>query len=228
VNRYIVIRFTIHDSRFSILDSQSRFTSPMFDHPIILIIVVAAALLRWLSQKSQAPKEADPERPEVPGQPIPRGGERQTEEERIRRFLEALGQPTTSTPPRRVTPRPTAPKVVRPPLPPLTSPLPPLTTVPPPLPVAPPATIQPPPPAPPPLPIQRVFTPALVQEAGFEVRDLTAQTSSDLVSERRTVGEQQGLLLMLRSAQGLRGAIVLREIFGPPRSLQAFDPIGGI
>jgi hypothetical protein len=199
----------------------------MFDHPIILIIVVAAALLRWLSQRSQAPKEEDPERPEVPGQPIPRGGETQTEEERIRRFLDALGQPTTSTPPRRVTPRPTAPKVVRPHLPPLTAPLPPLTTVPPPLPSASSATIQPPPPpAAPPLPIQRVFTPAPVQEAGFEVRDLAAQTSSDLVSER-TVGGQQGLLLMLRSAQGLRSAIVLREVFGPPRSLQTFDPIGG-
>ena len=70
----------------------------MFDHPIILIIVVVAALLRWLSQKSDAGKP-DPERPTVPGQPIPRGGETQTEEERIRRFLEALGQPAGSTPP---------------------------------------------------------------------------------------------------------------------------------
>ena len=201
----------------------------MFDHPIILIIVVAAALLRWLSQRSQASKEEDPERPEVPGQPIPRGGETQTEEERIRRFLEALGQPTSSTPPRRVTPRPTAPKVVRPHLPPLIPPLPPLTTVPPPLPSAASTTIQPPPqpPAAPPVPIQPVFTPAPVQEVGFEVRDFAAQTSSDLVSEPHTVAEQKGLLLMLRSAQGLRSAIVLREIFGPPRSLQRFDPIGG-
>jgi hypothetical protein len=199
----------------------------VFDHPIILIIVVAAALLRWLSQRSQATKEADPERPQVPGLPIPRGGETQTEEERIRRFLEALGQPTTSTPPRKVTPRPAATKIVRPHLPPWTPPLPPLTTVPPPLPSASSATIQPPPPAAPPRPIQRVFTPAPVQEAGFEVRDLAAQTSSDSVSERRTVAGQQGLLLTLRSAQGLRSAIVLREIFGPPRSLQPFNPIGG-
>ena len=200
----------------------------MFDHPIILIIVVAAALLRWLSQRSQAPKEEDPERPEVPGQPIPRGGETQTEEERIRRFLEALGRPTTSTPPRRVIPRASTPKVVRPHLPPLTSPLPPLTTVPPPLTSTSSATIQrPPSPVPPPLPIQQVFTPAPEQEAGFEVRDLSAQTSSDLLSDRRTGGEQRNLLLTLQSAQGLRSAIVLREIFGPPRSLQPFDPIGG-
>jgi hypothetical protein len=200
----------------------------MFDHPIILIIVVAAALLRWLSQRSQATKETDPERPEVPGLPIPRGGETQTEEERIRRFLEALGQPTTSTPPRKVTPRPVAPKVVQPQRPPFTSSLPPLTTVPPPLPPVPAATIQSPtPPTPPSRPIQRVFTPAPVQDAGFEVRDLAAQMSSEVVSERRTIAEPQGLLPMLRSAQGLRSAIVLREIFGPPRSLQPFDPIGG-
>jgi hypothetical protein len=201
----------------------------MFDHPIVLIIVVAAALLRWLSQRSQTSKEGDPERPEVPGQAMPRGGETQTEEERIRRFLEALGQPTTSTPPPRVIPRPAAPKVTRPHLPPLTSPLPPLTTVPPPLPSAASTTVPPPPPpAAPPLPIQRVFTPAPVQEAGFEVRDLTAQTSNDLVpGSRGSTAEQQSLWAKLRSPQGLRDAIVLREIFGPPRSLQTFDPIGG-
>jgi hypothetical protein len=196
----------------------------MFDHPIILIIVVVAVLLRWLSQKSDAGKQ-DSERPTVPGQPIPRRGETQTEEERVRRFLEALGQPATSTPPRKVTPRPSAPKDVLPHLPPLPSPLPRLTTVPPPLPTVQTSTI----PAPPPPPIkQRIFKPALVQEGGFEVRDLGAQTSSDLVPEaRRTAAERQGFLLKLRSTQDLRSAIVLREIFGPPRSLQPLDPISG-
>jgi len=188
----------------------------MFDHPIILIIVVVAALLRWLSQKSDSGKQ-DPERPTVPDQPIPRGGETQTEEERIRRFLEALGQPAGSRPPPKVAPkRETRPRVF--------PTLPPLTSAPPPL----PTSLTPAASAPPPRPIQRVFTPAPVQEASFEVRDLAPQTSSDLVAERRrTATEQQGLLLKLRSNQGLRDAIVLREIFGPPRSLQAFDPIGG-
>jgi hypothetical protein len=189
----------------------------MFDHPIILIIVVVAALLRWLSQKSDAAKP-DPERPMIPDQPIPRGGETQTEEERIRRFLEALGQPAGSRPPPKVAPkRETRPRMF--------PTLPPLTSAPPP----PPPSPTPAAPAPPPLPIpRRVFTPAVVQEAGFEVRDLTAQTSSDLVPERRrTAAEQQGLILKLRSNQDLRSAIVLREIFGPPRSLQALDPISG-
>jgi hypothetical protein len=185
----------------------------MFDHPIILIIVVAAALLRWLSQKSDAAKP-DPERPTVPDQPIPRGGETQTEEERIRRFLEALGQPAGSRPPPKVAPkRETNPHMF--------PTLPPLTTTPPPLPPSPAPAM----PEPPPLPIQRVFTPAPVQEAGFEVRDLGAQTSSP--EARRATAEQRSLLLKLRSNQDLRNAIVLREIFGPPRSLQPLDPISG-
>ena len=192
----------------------------MLDHPIILIIVVVAALLRWLSQKSDTAKP-DPERPTVPDRPIPRGGETQSEEERIRRFLEALGQPAGSTPPPKVrSKRETRPRMF--------PTLPPLTTAPPPLPTSP--TPAAPAPPPPPFPIsRRVFTPAPVQEASFEVRDLTAQTSSDLVSERRsTATEQPSLLLKLRSTQDLREAIVLREIFGPPRSLQAVDLISGV
>lgn len=185
----------------------------MLDHPIILIIVVVAALLRWLSQKSDATKE-EPERPIVPNQPIPRGGEAQTEEERVRRFLEALGQPAGSAPPPRVAPK----REVRPRVFPA---LPPLTTVPPPLPSAPASTID----TAPPLPIrERVFTPAIVQETSFEVRELAAQALSDPSAGRpRAVTEQQGVVASLASQDGLRSAIILREIFGPPRSLQPLD-----
>ena len=189
----------------------------MFDHPWIVVIVLVAGFLRWLSQKAEATKQDSPQTTAVPP-PIPRG-ESQTEEERIRRFLEALGQPAGSRPPPKVAPkRATRPsEFVNPNLPPL-------TTVPPPRPVLPtPAA-----PPPPPLPIQRVLTPAPVQEAGFEVRDLGAQPSSDLVPEsRRSTAAQESLSVKLRSPQGLRDAIILREIFGPPRSLQSLDPISG-
>jgi hypothetical protein len=189
----------------------------MLDHPVILIIVVVAALLRWLSQKSDAGKP-DPKRPMVPDQPIPRGGETQTEEERIRRFLEALGQPAGSRPPPKVAPkRETQPRIF--------PKLPPLTTVPPPLPTSPTPTVQAPPP---PLIQRRVFTPAVVQEGGFEVHDIGAQASRDLVSSgRRAAAEQPGFTLKLASSKDLRSAIVLREIFGPPRSLQALDLSSG-
>src|SRR6266567_1493526 len=59
----------------------------------------------------------------------------ETDEQRIRKFLEALGQPTTSKPPAPVAPRPTYQKpVVLPHVGPFGSPLPPLTTRPPDLP----------------------------------------------------------------------------------------------
>src|SRR5438477_6839838 len=59
----------------------------------------------------------------------------ETDEQRIRKFLEALGQPTTSKPPASVAPRPTYQRpTVLPHVPPLPSPLPPLTTRPPNLP----------------------------------------------------------------------------------------------
>jgi len=199
----------------------------MLDHPVILLLILAAALLRWLSQKSDAAKP-DPERPKVPNEPIPRGSETQTEEERIRRFLEALGRPTTSTPPPKVTRRSTVPKrEVLPRVPPFKSPLPPLTTVPPPL-----ASAPPPLPTSPisttqvPLlsPLERVFKPAIAQQAGFEVRDLGAQVSSD---SSPATAEQRAFSLKFASTQDLRRAIVLREIFGPPRSLQLPDPISG-
>ena len=188
----------------------------MLDHPIILIIIVVAALLRWLSQKSDATKQ-DPERPIVPDQPIPRGGETQTEEERIRRFLEALGQPAGSTPPPKVAPR----REVRPRVFPA---LPPLTTAPPLLPAAPSPMAQ----APPPPPVtQRIFTPAIVKEASFEVRDLGAPALSDpSAGLSRAATEQQGLMARLGSREGLRSAIILREIFGPPRSLQPLETRG--
>ena len=201
----------------------------MLDHPIIVFLVLAAALLRWLSQKSD-PAKPDLERPNVPNQPIPRAGETQTEEERIRRFLEALGQPATSTPPAKVTRRSTVPKrEVFPHVPPFKSPLPPLTTVPPPLATTPPPLPTPPTPTtqvPLPPPLERVFRPAIAQQAGFEVRDLGAQVLSDLSpADPRTTAEPQAFSLKFGSTQDLRRAIVLREIFGPPRSLQAVETL---
>src|SRR5438477_8520003 len=71
----------------------------IFDHPGVLLIVAAVALLRWLIQKSKA-EAPNTETPPAPRQPITRGGESPTEEERIRTFLEALGQPPGSTPPK--------------------------------------------------------------------------------------------------------------------------------
>jgi hypothetical protein len=187
----------------------------MLDSPWIILIVIAASIARWLWQKAVEEKEKA-DRPVVPDQPIPRGGESQSEEERIRRFLEALGQPPGTKPPPKVAPRKWVPPNVF-------SPLPPLTTAPPPLPPEPP--LVPVSPAPPPLPMaERIFKPAIAQETDFQVREVAMPTSSEPSAYSLPMDTAvSSMRSKLASPQGLRDAIILREIFGPPRSLQPPD-----
>lgn len=183
----------------------------VFDHPWILVIFVAITLVRWLIQKGKGEAQntqAPP--PPPPSQPITRGGETQSEEERIRKFLEALGQPSGTAPPPKVMPRQ---RRVEPKIFPR---LPPLKTAPPPLPPAPEPWRS----TPPPLPVQSVTAP----DSNFEVRDYTRQTSSEPAPDTR---RSSAARLKLGTPQDLRTAIILREIFGPPRSLQPLDLTNG-
>src|SRR3989442_13572195 len=95
-----------------------------FDNLIFILLVAVALLFRWLASKagqaskdSQEPRRRSTSTLGMPP-PLPRA-EVETDDERIRKFLEALGQPTTSKPPPPVVhrtdipPRPVAP--VRPP-----------------------------------------------------------------------------------------------------------------
>ena len=184
----------------------------LFDHPGYILLIVFFALIRWLVSKAKETKppqtsQSPPAPP--PSRPISRGGETQTEEERIRRFLEALGQPPGTTPPK-VVPRrrPVQPRIF--------PQLPPLTSVPPPLPAAPP---------PPPFPIESAtWQPAPPQELAFEVREVSRQSSSEPAREVRSAAAVRfDSRIKLGTPQDLRRAIILREIFGPPRSLQSFD-----
>jgi hypothetical protein len=192
-----------------------NLAATVFDHPWVLVLIAVVTLVRWLVSKAKSPpQDAESPPPPPPSNPIPRGGETRSEEERIRRFLEALGQPPGSSPPP-VTPRrrQVTPKTWVPP-----SPLPPLKTAPPPLPAEVTTTAS----LPPPLPVEparsrrtRALDPA------FEVRDVALQASSEPqpeVPRDRFAGR-----IKLGTPQDLRTAIVLREIFGPPRSLQPLD-----
>ena len=137
----------------------------------------------------------------------------ETDEQRIRKFLEALGQPTTSKPPAPVAPRPTYQRpTVLSHVGPMKSPLPPLKTRPPDLPRVPAQPVfevqQGPPP---PEPVSEVEVKAAFQPV--------APPSSSKTYDIAT---------MLRSTSGLRDAIILREIFGPPRSLQPLDLVGSV
>ena len=152
-------------------------------------------------------------------------------------FLEALGQPTTSKPPPPVMPRPTYQKpVVLPHVPPFASPLPPLTTRPPDL----PREIK--------LPGQitstrgkRTFRPRVAEASGFEVQEGPVATEPPPIiktpAEAYAIATQPiskpdqtetNIAALLRSTSGLRNAIILREVLGPPRSLQPLDLVGSV
>ena len=135
----------------------------------------------------------------------------ETDEQRIRKFMEALGQPTTSKPPAPAAPRPTYQRpVVLPHVGPMKSPLPPLKTRPPDL----PREILREGPPPEPVPIIKT-TVAEAYAIATQPASKSARTDIDVAT-------------LLRSTSGLRNAIILREIFGPPRSLQPLDLVGSV
>ena len=196
----------------------------IFDHPAVLLLIAFIALVRWLVSKAKAQtQETQTPIEPPPSRPITRGGETQSEEERIRKFLEALGQPRGTTPPKvvpKVVPRP-------PPVRPRIFPnLPPLTTAPPPLPPA--ASLPPPPPA---LPVEGpLFGPISAVDPNFDVQDVTTPTipgPAQAPQPPRIPSRPAMFKTRFRSIDDLRSAIVLREIFGPPRSLQPFDLTSG-
>src|SRR5437660_10871386 len=203
-----------------------------FENLLFILLIAMAALLRLLATKAGEAKKIPPKSdqrstatPQV-SQPIRRASV-ESDQERIRKFLEALGQPTTAKPPPPIVPR---------------------TDIPP-LPVAP---IQPPADMRPfSLPQRRLtseerrkrrvilHTAPLASAPVFEVHETTLpsepapriiRTPAEayaIATEPASKPEQSkaDIAALLRSRSGLRDAIILREIFGPPRSLQPPDPI---
>ena len=215
-----------------------------WDQNIIFIIIAAIIGISRLvsriseeskkqSQRRRQPPQRPPPQPEIP-QPIQRTRPK-TDEERVREFLEALGQAPGSTPPAKVQPR-----IQIPPRP--------LAPVQPPASMRPfgkpefrtwreqakeievlqqPTKIAPP-------ELKRVVVPPIVAAAGENEPDAwivpeQAQTgpATKMVSVRTddqasvrasadTIWKQA-----LRSPNAARTAIILREIFGPPRGVQS-------
>ena len=213
-----------------------------FENLLFLLFVAGAFLFQLLARAaSKTSKNADESqrrsrsRPQAPP-PIPRATA-ESDEERIRKFLEALGQPTTSKPPPPIIPRPTYQKpVVLPHVGPFASPLPPLTTRPPDL----PRKIK--------LPGQitstrgkKTFRPRSAEASEFEVHEGPMSTEPPPIIktpvEAYAIATQPiskpdqtetNMAALLRSTSGLRNAIILREVFGPPRSLQPLDLVGSV
>jgi hypothetical protein len=194
---------------------------------LFLLLLVVAGLVQLLgraARKTNTNEQTKPTpkpRPTVP-RPIPRGPV-ESDQERIRKFLEALGQPPASPPPSPVAPRPTYRKpLVLPHVPPFASPVPPLVTRPPDIPPQIPAeTVAP----------RRPPRPALA-EPQFQVHDAKALSEAVAVGGATALSEARtqprpappqsiDVKTLLRSTVRLRDAIVVREILGPPRGLRA-------
>jgi hypothetical protein len=194
-----------------------------FENFVFILLVVVAYLFQFLTGAATRARKRDQSKrtSTTTPPPVPRAAA-ETEEARVRKFLEALGQPTTTTPPPRR-------RSFSPPGSPFASPLPPLKTQPPELPPEIRQTRE-----------KKIFTPRVAQAPTFEVHEspptsepipLTRPEQADAVAIKSASTSQQpatDVVTLLRSPSGLRDAIVLREIFGPPRSLQPLDLVGSV
>jgi hypothetical protein len=203
---------------------------------LFLLLLVVAGLFQLLgrvARKTSGDQEESTPRPapRMP-KPIPRAPA-ESDQERIRKFLEALGQPATSRPPSPVVPR---------------------TDIPP-RPVAP---VQPPLPrawkviregrrkpdairgeTPPPKSarrVEKIFPPAMPGVPAFEVHEgplpvepppiIKTPVEAYAAAPRSITNGAElktDIATLLASKSGLRDAIILREIFGPPRSLRSLE-----
>jgi hypothetical protein len=204
----------------------------MNDLLVFLVLAGIALIFRWLTGQGSE----DAEKPESPSpNERPQRPPAESEEERVRRFLEALGVPPGSAPPPPVRPRPTTARRVvtpsQPKAPPKVKrswvqPLPPLVTTPKevPAPAPPPVMSAPPPPvvvAVPSAPAP-VALPALRPTA---VSPRMAMSGATQAAPPLATGALGSLGAILRTPVSVRQAILLREILGPPRGLQALDEL---
>jgi hypothetical protein len=200
------------------------------DNLLFLLLVAVAVLFQFLAKmaaksgKDQTKRTATPRAPTLtPTQRLPK----ESDEDRIRKLLEALGQPPSSRPPLPVAPRTEIPPRPVAPVQPPMSPLAQLRRdkrrkreiipkeIPPPQPVTAPAKMRPPafevdeglsPIAPP-----QIF------KAPAEVYTGATPTISKAEQPRRDIAT------LLASTSGLRDAMILREILGPPRGLRTVE-----
>jgi len=198
------------------------------DSLLFLLLVAIAVLFQFLAKTAGKTGKDQTKSTPTPRMPTPlRRAPTESDEDRIRKLLEALGQPPTSTPP-----PPVAPRVDIPPRPlaPVQPPMSPLSQlrreksrkreiirkeIPPPRSVSGAEKM-----VPPAFEVQgRSFpiAPRPIFKAPIE-NDAGVTPTIPKVQVRRT-----DIATLLASTSGLRDAMILREIFGPPRGLQAMN-----
>jgi hypothetical protein len=198
------------------------------DNLLFLLLVAVAVLFQFLAKAAGKSAKDQTKRTSTPPAttPIPRTPV-ESDEDRIRKLLEALGQPPTSRPPppvvprTNVPPRPLAP--VRPPMSPLSQ----LRrgksrkreVIPKEIPAP-----------------QAVRGPAKMVPSAFEVQEgplpitpppimkaPAAPYAEATATPAKAEEPRRNIAMLLASSSGLRDAMILRELLGPPRGLQAPD-----
>ena len=209
-------------------------------HPenlLFLLLLALAGLFQLLGRAARKTRKDQEEptsksAPRMP-KPIPRAPP-ESDQERVRKFLEALGNPPASPPPPRTAQRPTYRKpLVLPRVRPIASPLPPLVTRQPDLPSefeVQRETIA--------IPIEQPHVAQPSPEPPFQVHESTAPLAPSPTPPAATPREISGrpqiavprativTATFLRSRTNLSDAIIIREILGAPRGLQALDTTG--
>jgi len=197
------------------------------DNWLFLLLIVVAVLFQFLAKA--AGKSGKDQKKQTPTAPTPRAILRaptESDEDRVRKLLEALGQPTTSRPPPPVVPRtdiqprPLAP--VKPPMSPLSQ----LRrekqrkreTIPKEIPAP-----------------QPVMAPEEMVSPAFEVHEgpfpivpspnvkAPAEVYAQVTQITKAEAPGTGIVMLLASTSRLRDAMILREILGPPRGLRMLD-----
>ena len=207
---------------------------------LFLLLLALAGLFQLLGRVARKTREDEegptPEPAPRTLTPIPRAPA-QSDEERIRKFLEALGQPPQSKPPPPVVPRTDIPsRPLAPVKPPTAYPLPPWKKLAPEERRKAVVILRETPPSASAKRVEKIFPPEIPTVPAFEVHEGPLSIESPPIlktpvetytAASRTVPKGANLktdiATLLASTSGLRGAIILREIFGPPRSLQPLD-----
>ncbi|MGC3990352.1 MAG: hypothetical protein QM796_11860 [Chthoniobacteraceae bacterium] len=220
------------------------------EHLFVFLIIAIIVYFKAMKAKGGAAQNAPREQRPETARPNPTAAQSsQAEQERLRKFLQALGVPADQLPPAPFSPPPGQVKSVRPPpivmreaaapqppskkkyypqTPPISGPvgvpgrkIPPfLRQEPPPL-APPPAPVTPPPFEPVSQPVPVAAVPAFTEPSDAVGATDGLVTASDLVSPgNESVRARARIQDFLRNSDDLRRAMILREIFNPPKGLQ--------
>jgi hypothetical protein len=199
-----------------------------FDNFLFLLLVVVAVLFQLLAKMAGKKSKDQAKRTSAPRTPAPlQRAPTESDEDRIRKLLEALGQPPTSRPPPPVVPRTNIPPR---PLAPVQPPMSPFSQLRRDKPRKREATSKE---IPPPQPVrsrEELASPTIeVHEAPLPIAPapiFKAPAEPYAAASRpiaKTEERRADIAALLASTSGLRDAIILREILGPPRGLRLID-----